>query len=276
MSIYVINEQYSKEASDDVDKIPLNLSAQNIKDALIDFKKDRNWLASSLNRSLSTINGWLSAGKSIPSECIKEIQGLFELEQKRQNKNTKFITAESDKEWEEWEKQAVFKTVQEWARGVLNKEVENTLLKSKKENKIYGNPIIFPLNINSEELWELVYDFSEITITDNGEYQFYSYNTIGEILNIATKQQLEKAIRGDISFSLKTAKKSSLDYATDDDFKKNRKMFIFSKKEVIMWSIAAELAGERNLNAWANKIIDENVQIILLGRMGVHDDEIPF
>ena len=101
------------------------LSVQDIKNTLSMFKKDRSWLATSLNRSVSTVNGWLSAGKPIPSECIKEIQMLFNEEKKRQNETTKSITASSDEEWESWKKEAekyswLFDNIQEWARSVLN------------------------------------------------------------------------------------------------------------------------------------------------------------
>lgn len=273
------NQEFEKKNED----IRLTLSVQDIKETLSSLKKDRNWLATSLGRSISTVNGWLSAGKPIPTECINEIQILFESEKIQQNKTTKAITPTSDEEWKAWEEEAIFfyESVQEWARSVLNKEVEriqNSFMKNKEENKTYGNPIIFPLDSSSEELWELVHDFSEITEEDNGSYKFSTSNHIVKIINEESKIQLKKIIDSNPDFSLKTAKRASLDYVTNNDFKTKRKIFIFSKKDVIIWSIAATIAGEKSLNTWVNKVIDASVEKVLLSRIGINDNEefIPF
>ena len=117
------------------------------------FKKDRSWLATSLNRSISTVNGWLSAGKPIPSKCINEIQILFNEEKIRQNKTAKSITASSDEEWESWEKEAekyswLFDNIQEWARSVLNQDVADLVRRTDLEEET----ILDVMNILKEEL----------------------------------------------------------------------------------------------------------------------------
>lgn len=263
------------------------LSVQDIKNTLSMFKKDRSWLATSLNRSVSTVNGWLSAGKPIPSECIKEIQMLFNEEKKRQNETTKSITASSDEEWESWKKEAekyswLFDNIQEWARSVLNQEVtksQESLSGNKGKNKTYGNPIIFPIDSSSAELWGLVYDFSKVNNLGDGKYTFSNPpRTITSILNIIAKEKLENTIKNNKNFSLKFAKRALDDYVTEADFENERKMFIFSPGDTLMWSIAAALDGIGSVNEWANKIIDANVEKKLLERIGItdEDDEIVF
>ena len=263
------------------------LSVQDIKNTLSMFKKDRSWLATSLNRSVSTVNGWLSAGKPIPSECIKEIQMLFNEEKKRQNETTKSITASSDEEWESWKKEAekyswLFDNIQEWARSVLNQEVtksQESLSGNKGKNKTYGNPIIFPIDSSSAELWGLVYDFSKVNNLGDGKYTFSNPpRTITSILNIIAKEKFETTIKNNKNFSLKFAKRALDDYVTEADFENERKMFIFSPGDTLMWSIAAALDGIGSVNEWANKIIDANVEKKLLERIGItdEDDEIVF
>lgn len=117
----------------------------------VHVQKDRSWLATSLNRSISTVNGWLSAGKPIPSKCINEIQILFNEEKIRQNKTAKSITASSDEEWESWEKEAekyswLFDNIQEWARSVLNQEVtksQESLSVNKEKIKLMTTQLYF-------------------------------------------------------------------------------------------------------------------------------------
>ena len=266
-----------------------SLSAQKIKDTLNELQKDRSWLAMSLNRSVSTVNGWLS-GKPIPSECIKEIQTLFNKEKVRQNETAKSITASSDEEWESWKKEAeryswLFDNIQEWARSVLNEEVtksKESISSNEKKNKTYGNPIIFPIDSSSTELWGLIYDFSKINNLGEEKYTFSSPpKSLTNILNIIAKKKLEKTIKDNKNFSLKSAKRALNDYATEADFENERKMFIFSPGDTLMWSIAAALDGIGSVNEWANKIIDANVEKKLLERIGItnitnKDDEIPF
>lgn len=258
------------------------LSVQDIKNTLSMFKKDRSWLATSLNRSVSTVNGWLSAGKPIPSECIKEIQMLFNEEKSRQNETAKSITASSDEEWESWKKEAekyswLFDNIQEWARSVLNQEVtksQESLSGNKEKNKTYGNPIIFPIDSSSAELWELVYDFSKVNNLGEGKYTFsHPPKLITSILNIIAKEKLENTIKDNKKFSLKSAKRALDDYLTEADFENERKMFIFSPGDTLMWSIAAALDGIGSVNEWANKIIDANVEKKLLERIGITDED---
>ena len=263
------------------------LSVQDIKNTLSMFKKDRSWLATSLNRSISTVNGWLSAGKPIPSKCINEIQILFNEEKIRQNKTAKSITASSDEEWESWEKEAekyswLFDNIQEWARSVLNQEVtksQESLSVNKEKNKTYDNPIIFPIDSSSAELWGVVYDFSKINSLGEGKYTFLDPpKSITIILNIAAKKKIENTIKDNKTFSLKSAERALDDYLTEADFENERKRFIFSPGDTLMWSIAAALDGTKSVNEWANKIIDANVEKKLLERIGItdEDDEISF
>ena len=263
------------------------LSVQDIKNTLSMFKKDRSWLATSLNRSVSTVNGCLSAVKPIQSECIMEFQMLCNEEKKRQNETTKSITASSDEEWESWKKEAekyswLFDNIQEWARSVLNQEVtksQESLSGNKGKNKTYGNPIIFPIDSSSAELWGLVYDFSKVNNLGDGKYTFSNPpRTITSILNIIAKEKLENTIKNNKNFSLKFAKRALDDYVTEADFENERKMFIFSPGDTLMWSIAAALDGIGSVNEWANKIIDANVEKKLLERIGItdEDDEIVF
>lgn len=77
---------------------------------------------------------------------------------------------------------------------------------------------------------------------------------------------------------MKFAKRALDDYVTEADFENERKMFIFSPGDTLMWSIAAALDGIGSVNEWANKIIDANVEKKLLERIGItdEDDEIVF
>lgn len=250
------------------------LSAQNIKNILNELQRDRNWLAESLNRSISTVNGWLSAGKPIPVECVNEMKDLFVKERNSKIKAAKSITAASNEEWNRWEKLAEFLhggNVQEWAREALSKEYKK--LSNKIENGTYLNVAVFPIDSKSEEFWELVYDFPKITEIEKGFYAFSQSIGIKEILDAEARKQLTKEFKENPKFSIKFAEKSNLDYFTDEDFEQGFKMFIFHPKDVYMWSIAAKLSGFASLNEWANRIIDSNVEKILLTRMGINKED---
>ena len=261
------------------DKNDVENITQNIKNTLSSLEKDRTWLANSLNRSLSTINGWLSAGKSIPTECMNEMQVLFVEERKRREEATKSITATSDEEWENWKEVAYslfYESVQDWARDVLNEGVENLRNISKTS---YTNPIVFPLDSRSKEMWRAVYDFTKAKKNEQGGYTFNFCKEVRNILNTNAKKLIEKEIKKNVFFSLKSAKRAHVSTATENDFKKKKEMFVFPTKDSIVWSIAAALAEEETINEWANKIIDAEVEKALLEQIGIkgsNDDEIPF
>lgn len=53
------------------------MEPDKIKDWLKEIGKDRNWLADQCGSSLPTINGWLSAGRPIPTPILKIINRLM-------------------------------------------------------------------------------------------------------------------------------------------------------------------------------------------------------
>ena len=96
-----------------------HISGEEIKRWLADIGEDREWLARQCHVSKPTVNGWLSAGRTIPKPTLSILKSLMG---KRISINpalpiTTFMKAQDLAEKES-------KTLDGWIEGLIDKEIQ--------------------------------------------------------------------------------------------------------------------------------------------------------
>ncbi len=257
---------------------------QKIKKRLSELKKDRLWLAKSLNRSISTVNGWLSAGKPIPNECINEIRVLFEKEQRKQKEERKSITAESDKEWETWQiaSQIEFAdSVESWARNILNEWAIRVNSRSNELDK--GEYIwIHPNDENSLLLWRSAFFADTSFMRTYGNLKKDPSSIIEEILNKEAQEIIAREKEKNNSFSLKSVELGQFDGISEEEAKERidvgEYVYYFTQANAYLWLVVCGIEN-KNVNTWANEILDRKAEEAIFNRIKSNvnpDDEILF